>query len=114
MKKISFIILCCLCLCGCNNKMNGYQLSELSAEPLYDENSNLYEIIGSIKNISNDKCNDENNEIMLIIELSNGDIKDENVLVITSPKKGEIDNFREVLSTKLKNFKIKIKKITCW
>lgn len=111
MKKILFVVLCCLCLCGCEKSINGYQFSELSYEK-WDGVSKAYRINGSIKNISNNIC--DGKELSVEIELKSGSIKETTYIDISNPSIGEIESFEDIVFTDLTNFQIKIKKVNCW
>lgn len=111
MKKILFVILCCLCLAGCEKSINGYQFSELSYEK-WNVSSKGYRINGSIKNISNNIC--EGKKLSVEIELKSGSIKDTTYIDISNPSVGEIKSFEDIIFTDLTNFQIKIKEVDCW
>lgn len=111
MKKILFVVLCCLCLAGCEKSINGYQFSELSYEK-WDGVSKAYRINGSIKNISNNIC--DGKELSVEIELKSGSIKETTYIDISNPSIGEIESFEDIIFTDLTNFQIKIKKVNCW
>lgn len=111
MKKILFILIYCLCLCGCEKSINGYQFSELSYEK-WDGVSEAYRINGSIKNISNNIC--EGKKLSVKIELKSGSIKDTTYIYIFNPSIGEIESFEDIIFTDLTNFQIKIKEVDCW
>lgn len=110
MKKILFIAVCCLCLCGCGKPFNDYQFSELSYEKM-EGTSKAYIINGSIKNISNNIC--ENKDLSVKIELKSGSIKDTTYIYISNPSIGKIKSFEDIIFTDLTNFQIKVKEVYC-
>ena len=107
MKKLFFIVLCCFCLCGCNKTYNGFEITDLHAEPFV---TNKYYISGHIKNI-NGECNDDNTVTISLELIGNGDIRDSAYIHVECPEKGEEKHFYELISTDLESFKIKVNHI---
>lgn len=115
MKKILLIILFCFFVCGCFNKYDGYQVSELIPNdgPFSLSTSNYVE--GTLKNVSNKTCK----EVRINFTFSNGGIKDTGWIVVKSP---EIDNyigFNEFAYgahdiTDWKNYKVTVDSVECW
>lgn len=110
MKKISFLFIFCLLLCGCGSK---YQVSELTPTML----SGLEEVKGSIKKTENDSCGEY---IQIIFDYQNGTIKGEANVVLKNIEKNKIINFEEMASgisdigNEWLNYKLKFKKVECW
>lgn len=93
------------------SNLNGYQFSELSYEKVNNSNRQ-YNIYGSIKNISNTKCNGK--KLSIKIELKSGSITDIEYLSISNPTKGNVKSFKDIIVTDLTNFEIKVKEVDCW
>lgn len=110
MKKISFLFIFCLLLCGCGSK---YQVSELTPSTL----SGLAEVKGSIKKIKNDSCE---KYIQIIFDYQNGSIKGEANIVLENIEKDKIVNFEKMVSgisdtgDEWLNYKLKFKRVECW
>ena len=107
MKKLLFIVLCCFCLCGCRKTYDGFEISNLYAEPFL---TNKYYINGDIKNI-NGECNDDDTVTIKLDLIGNGDIRDTAYIDVECPKKGDKNHFYELISTDLETFKIKVNHI---
>lgn len=110
MKKILFVVMFCSCLVGCGNKLGGYQISEL--QPNIDVG--LAHLKGSIKNESNNTCN----ELVIQVTFSNGSLKDTGYVYVKSPEIGEIKSFNEILVgasgiNNIDDYKIKVDNIEC-
>ena len=110
MKKIFFLIVCCLFLCGCD-KNNGYQVSELTP----NTDVGLSHLKGTIKNVSNDNCK----KVKINVTFSSGTIVDDGWIVVDSPDIGKTTNFNESFygapdTDDIENYKIELKSIECW
>lgn len=107
MKKFLFVVVCCLCLCGCSKEINGYEVTNLKATPYSDD---TYYIGGDIRNVNVGECERVNIWLKL---LGDGDLEDTTRITIDSPKKGESDYFYEEIRTELSSFKIIVDDVYC-
>lgn len=86
MKKILFIAICCLMLCGCENWKKDFQTSDIKIEVVNSWNSSNTYITYTIKNISDYTCNAMN----ATIEFKSGTISTEETVypsIISMPLK---------------------------
>ncbi len=111
MRNLLFLVVCCLCLCGCGNKLNGYQLSELKP----NIEVGLSHLKGTIKNESNNKCD----KVKINVTFSSGNLKDNGWVTVKSPEIGETKSFNELFVgasniDDIENYEIKFNSIECW
>lgn len=110
MKKKKLVVIVCsifltILLCGCQKE---YEFSELTIE----KDGSLFYIKGSVKNNKKDCDN-----LAIDINLKSGDITEEDLLVISDVKKGEITNIYETIFPDLsnaENAKITVTDVNCW
>lgn len=104
MKKILFIGLCCLCLCGCGN--NRYEISQMN----WSGYSNW--ITGTIKNNSSKSCN----TLWINLEFQNGALKEDDLCIVYNLSAKETKDFECIYSGDIKDIKsyaINLKSIKC-
>lgn len=109
MKKLFLIVVCCLCLCGCEDN---FKTSKIDINVVKSFNDVDTVINGSIKNNSNKTCN----ALWTVIEFKSDDLTvDENVNIITTNfKSGDIIDFEEVIYHKdYDEYTAKFKNIEC-
>lgn len=111
MKKILSVVVCCVCLCGCEDKNVGYQVSEL----IPDSGIGIAQLKGTLRNVSNNDCA----EVKINVEISSGTIKTKGYVIVDSPKQNENISFDELFFgasdiDDIENYKIKFKSIECW
>ena len=110
MKKIIFVFVFCILLCGCGAK---YQVSELEPTTL----SKLEFVKGSIKKIEDHSCD---NYIQINFEYRNGTITGDAYIILENIEKDKIVNFEEIaygvsdIETDWSNYKLKFKNVECW
>ena len=77
MKKILFIVVCCLCLCGCGNHWkNDFQTSDIKIRVIDSWGDSDTYITYTIKNISSFTCN----SMKAIIEFKSGNLTAEETI----------------------------------
>lgn len=111
MKKLLLAFLCCLIVCGCGNKNDGYQISELVPNTYL----NMAHLSGTLKNVSNNNCK----EVLVEVEYVSGTLKNDGYIYLNSPKKGDTVSFNETLIgasniENIENYKINLKNIKCY
>lgn len=109
MKKLFFIAICCLILCGCE-KNEGYEVSKLTA----DSSLGISHIKGTLKNISNNNCK----TVQINVILSSGTITEDGWIWVDSPEIGNSISFNNILygisnSLDIEDYDIKLKNIEC-
>lgn len=71
MKKILFVVLCCLCLVGCEkNWKKDFQVSDIKIKVIDNWNDSNTYITYTIKNVSNYTCN----SMKAIVEFKSGNL----------------------------------------
>jgi hypothetical protein len=108
MKKILFIAICCLMLCGCSKE---FQVSEL----IPNTDIGIAHLKGTLKNISNTDCD----KVQINVEFSSGTIKENGWIFVEAPEKTKTVSFNEILFgasdiNNIENYKIKFKNIECF
>lgn len=108
MKKLLFIAICCLILCGCENKE--YEISKLKA----DSSLGVHNMKGTLKNISNKTCK----TVQINVILSSGTITEDGWIWVDSPEIGNSISFDDILygvsnSLNIEDYDIKLKNIEC-
>lgn len=111
MKKLLLIAVCCMLFCGCKDKNEGYQVSEL----IPNTDIGIAHLKGTLKNISNIDCE----KVQINVEFSSGTIKENGWIWVDTPSKTETVSFNEILYgasdiDDIENYKIKFKNIECW
>lgn len=108
MKKFLFVVVCCLCLCGCSKE---FQVSEL----IPNNDVGGAHLKGELKNVSNTDCD----KVQINVEFSSGTINESGWVWVEAPEKSETVSFNEILYgasdiENIESYKIKFKNIECW
>ena len=72
MKRILLIVVCCLCLCGCNSMQSDFQVSEIKTDVIGKNGISeaWTKLYFKVKNISNYTCN----HIKAVVEFKSGNL----------------------------------------
>ena len=116
MKKILFIAICCLMLCGCKNWKKDFQTSDIKIEVVNSwDSSNTY-ITYTIKNISDYTCN----AMKATVEFKSGTISTEEIIYppifSSTPLKPNqtLTNKNVIIGKNYEGYTATFKKIDCY
>lgn len=117
MKKILFIVLCCICLCGCDNNSwkKDFQVSDIKINVTEGWSRDDTYITYSIKNISNYDCN----AMTAIVEFQSGSLTVEETIYPSSLLfpllKNSTVEFEDVIMNKnYEGYTASFKEINCY